>query len=80
MAYNILSYMKKNLDWGRPAYDPVTLNIDYSVFNDNADWTSFYGNVKEELLLKMSKARGNPVTISAFVDANHTGNIVTCHS
>jgi hypothetical protein len=24
----------------------------------------------------MLKARGNPVTISAFVDANHAGNVM----
>jgi hypothetical protein len=47
------------------------------VFNGNADWTSFYGNIEEELLPNMPKARGNPVTISAAVDAYHTGNVVT---
>jgi hypothetical protein len=55
--------MKKNLDWGRLTYDPVTPNIDYTVFNDNADWMSFYGIVKEELLPKMPKPKGNLVTI-----------------
>jgi hypothetical protein len=69
--------MKKNLDWGRLAYDPATLNIDSSMISDNADWTSFYGNVNEELPPKMQKATGNLVTISAFVDAYHAGNIVT---
>jgi hypothetical protein len=77
VAYHIFLYMKKNLDWGRLAYDPATLNIDYSMYNDNDDWTSFYGNVKGELPPKMPKARGNPITISAFVDNNHAGNIVT---
>jgi hypothetical protein len=69
--------MKKNLDWGRLTYDPVTPNIDYTVFNDNADWMSFYGIIKEELLPKMPKPKGNLVTISAFVDANHAGIVVT---
>jgi hypothetical protein len=72
--------MKKTPDWGRLTYDPVTPNFDYTVFNNNADWTSFYGNVKEEQLPKMPKPKGNPVTISAFVDANHNGNVVTHHS
>jgi hypothetical protein len=54
--------------------------IDESVFNDNTDWTSFYGNVEEELPPKMPEPRGNPVTMSAFVDANHAGNVVTRHS
>ncbi len=76
-AYHIFSYMKKNIDWGRLTYDPVTPTIDYSVFNDNANWMSFYGNVEKELPPKMPKPTGNPVTISAFVDANHAGNVVT---
>jgi hypothetical protein len=29
-----------------------------------------------EMPLKMPKARGNPVTISVFVDANHAGNVM----
>jgi hypothetical protein len=41
---------------GRLAYDPADPNINYSVFNDNADWSSFYGNVKEELLPKMTES------------------------
>jgi hypothetical protein len=42
--------MMKNLDWGRLTYDPATLNIDYTVFkNYNADWTSIYGDVEEDL-------------------------------
>jgi hypothetical protein len=59
--------VKKNLDWGRLTYDPETQNVDYTVFNDNADWMSFYDNVEEELPLKMPKPRVNLVTISAFV-------------
>ena len=47
------------------------------VFNGKADWTSFYGKVEEELPPKMPKPRGFPVNISAFVDANHAGNVVT---
>jgi hypothetical protein len=70
VAYHIFSYMKKNLDWGRHAYDPVTPNIDYTVFNDNANWMSFYCNVKVELLPKIPEPKGNLEIISAFIDAN----------
>lgn len=31
---------KEESGLGRVAYDPVTLNIDYSVLNDKLDWTS----------------------------------------
>ena len=34
---------------GHISYDPIGVNVDLSVFNDNADWTEFYGNVEEEL-------------------------------
>jgi hypothetical protein len=54
--------------------------MDESVFNGNADWTSFYGKVEEELLLNMPEPQGNMVTISAFVDANHAGIVVTWQS
>ena len=33
--------------------------------------------MKEELPKDAPEERGNPVTISAFVDANHAGNVVT---
>jgi hypothetical protein len=46
-------------------------------FQCNADWIDFYGDVQEELPPKMPKLRGNLVTISAFVDANHAGDKVT---
>jgi hypothetical protein len=43
----------------------------------NADWTDFHGDITEELPPNMPKQWGHPVIISAFVDANHTGNIIT---
>ena len=37
----------------------------------------FYVDVEEELPPKMPEPRGNVVRTSAFVDANHSGNVVT---
>jgi hypothetical protein len=51
--------------------------VDESAFNNGADWKEFYGEVQEELPPKMSKPRGQRVTISAFIDANHARNKVT---
>jgi hypothetical protein len=65
---------------GRLAYDLKDPIVDESVFNGNADWTSFYGKVEEELPRNMPKPWGKPVTNSAFVDANHAGNVVTWQS
>ena len=35
-------------------YDPMGLNVILSVFNNNSDWTEFYGDVEEELPPKMT--------------------------
>ena len=65
---------------GKLVYDSKTPEFDDSAFNNNADWKYFYGDVEEELPPKMPKPRGNVVRISAFVYANHAGNVVTRRS
>jgi hypothetical protein len=77
--YHVFAYMKSHLDIGCVAFDPKTPMVDESAFNNGADWKEFYGEVQEELPPKMPKPRGQRVTISAFVDANHVGNKVTRH-
>jgi hypothetical protein len=37
-------------------------------------------SMEKELPPKMPEPQGNPVTISAFVDANHASNVVTHRS
>jgi hypothetical protein len=69
--------MKSPLDIGHVAFDPKTPVGDESAFNNGADWKEFYREVQEELPPKMPKPRGQRVTSSAFVDANHAGNKVT---
>jgi hypothetical protein len=75
--YHVFAYMKSHLDIGRVAFDPKTPVVDESAFNNGADWKEFYREVQEELPPKMPKPRGQRVTISAFVDANHARNKVT---
>jgi hypothetical protein len=58
------------------AYDSKCPDIDERIFNPNADWKEFYGKVEEELLPNMPKLWGHPVTMSAFVDTNHAGNVI----
>jgi hypothetical protein len=43
-------------------------------------WKEFYGDVHKELPPNMPEPRGHSVTTSAFVDANHAGNVITRHS
>ena len=78
--YHVFAYLKNHLDWGRIAYDPVLPPIDERAFAGDIDWTDFYGDVVEELPPKMPEPLGKAVTISAFVDANHAGNVVTRRS
>jgi hypothetical protein len=75
--YHVFAYMKNHLDMGRIVYDSLTPKVDASVFNKDADWMEFYGDVQEEMPPRMPKPRGKKVTVSAFVDANNAGNVVT---
>jgi hypothetical protein len=77
VMYHVFAYLRNHLDMGQIAYDSLAPMLNDLTFQGNADWTDFYGDVQEEFPPKMLKLRGNPVTISAFVDANHAGNKVT---
>jgi hypothetical protein len=72
--YQVFAYMKSHLDIGHVAFDLKTPVVEESSFNNCSDWKVFNGEVQEELPPKMLKLQGQRVTISAFVDANHTGN------
>ena len=80
VLYNIFAYLKKHKDMGKLTYDSKTPEVDDSDFHNNTDWKDFYGDVEEELPPNMTEPRGNVVRISAFVDANHAGNVVTHQS
>ena len=80
VLYNVFFYLKKHNEMGKLDYDSKTLEVDESAFNNNEYWKDFYGDVEEELPPNMPKPHGNVVRISAFVDANHAGNVVTRRS
>ena len=65
---------------GKLVYDPIKPPANESAFRPNADFSDFYGEVEEELPPNMPEPRGNKVTLMAFVDANHAGNVFTHHS
>ena len=77
--YLIVHYLKKQ-PFKRMIFDPRTVKVDETAFNDRADWTEFYGNVVEEDPPGMPTPLGNPVTITCFVDASHATNKVTRRS
>ena len=78
--YHLFAYLKKHENGAQIVFDPKTPQINEQVFNANADWWDFYGDISEELPLNMPEAKGQPVVVSCFVDANHTGNMITCRS
>jgi hypothetical protein len=42
--------------------------------------TEFYGDVEEEMPPQMPEPLGSSINMTAFVDANHAGNVVTHRS
>ena len=77
--YLIFHYLSKNLK-KRLVMDPCMPLIDEDVFNNNADWTEFYGYAKEEDPPNMPEPLGKPVMTSCFVDSDHASNVVTRRS
>ena len=49
--------------------------IDMRVFHQ-ADWTDFYGNVKEAVPDNAPEPRGKPIILRAFVDSDHANDKV----
>jgi hypothetical protein len=74
-VYHIFAYLHKHDKWSI-VFDPADPIINPTAFIEQ-DWSEFYGNVEEEMPPKMPEPLGSPVTISAFVDANHAGSVVT---
>jgi hypothetical protein len=79
--YHIFAYPKKHENGARIVFDPkLPDDFDERVFNSNADWRDFYGDVAEELPPNMPEPKGKSVMISCFVAANHAGNVITRRS
>lgn len=78
--YHIFAYLKRHENGARIVFDPKTPNIDERVFNSDAEWQDFYGDVREELPPSMPEPKGKSIQISCFVDANHAGNVITRRS
>lgn len=76
--FHIFAYLKKYnrssmvFDWTYP-------EIDESKF-PKCDWSEFYPDAKEAIPQNMPEARGKPVSMTAFVDADHAGCKLTRRS
>ena len=77
-VYNIFGYLDKHIE-STLVLDDKEPVIDESVF-DQVDWSDTPYEREEELPPNMPEPRGHAVTISAFVDADHAGNLVTWKS
>ena len=47
VLYNTFAYLMSHMKTGRIGYYPMGMNVDFSAFNNNSDWTEFYGDVEE---------------------------------
>ena len=80
--YHIFHYLmrhpKKRLVMD-PFYPPMEEDEEL-VFNMDADWLPFYGDVVEEDPPNMPEPLGEPVVMTVFVDADHASNVMTRRS
>ena len=62
-------------------FDPNKTKINEQSFAPGTtDWRDFYGEVMEELPPRMPMGLGRSANTNFFVDANHSGNVVTRQS
>jgi len=74
----IFSFLKYNAN-STMIFDHLPVNWEEEAFPKH-DWSTFYADAKEELPPNMPEARGNPVQINCFTDADHAGNRITRRS
>ena len=82
--YKIFKYLDVSLKKakGRIVFDGKFKFVDHVTFNDVniEEWKDFYKDAEEEFPVKGPEPLGNPVRLSAYVDANHAGNLKTRRS
>jgi hypothetical protein len=77
--YHIIHYLERHPD-RKLVMDAARVRVDESVFQQDADWTEFYGDVVEEDPADMPEPLGRSVRITSFMDSDHAGNRVTRRS
>lgn len=77
-VYDVFAYLKKHEN-STIVFDDAVPFIDQRRFNP-VNWSQFYGDIQEPMPPNMPKPRGNSVTMSCFVDADHAGNLATRRS
>lgn len=77
-VYHIYAYLKRH-ERCTMVFDEALVTFSEADF-PTFDWTDFYGPVVESIPPNAPEPRGNPVEMTAFVDANHAGNQITRRS
>ena len=77
-VYHIYSYLKSH-ERSTMVFDDALVTYSQAYF-PTFHWTDFYGNVTDAIPSNSPEPRGNPVQMTAFVDANHARNQVTRRS
>ena len=77
-CYAIFPYLRKHPTMSL-VFHPSRIHIWQDRFQSN-DWQDFYGNDKEELPADMPKPLGEAIQMTAFVDSDHAGNLITRRS
>ena len=77
-CYSIFAYLRKHPHMST-IFHPSLMSMRQDRFKDE-DWTDFYGEEGEELPVDMPEPLGTPVQVTAFVDSDHAGNMITRRS
>jgi hypothetical protein len=77
-AYSIFGYLRQHENV-KLVFDARQLVYDQSRFGE-AEWRDIYGNITEDIPMNRPEARGTPVKVSLFSDADHAGNLLTRRS
>jgi hypothetical protein len=77
-VFHVFAYLKAHAR-SRIVLDPTLPFVDEQSFIEG-DWTEFYVRAKEAIPPNAPEPRGKAITISCFVDADHSGNLVTRRS
>ena len=72
-------YIKGKIGFDSRQLQPYTCPIK-GASTQKGDWIDFYPDAEERLPRHMPEARGKPVMIRAYVDANHAGNLANRRS
>ena len=78
-AIHCFAYLKK-YNRSKIVFDDTVPSFDDSSFFKRGDWSAFYPEAAEPIPSNAPMARGNSVTTSCFVDADHAGCKVTRRS